>query len=40
MVTLQLNELPAGTPVAVAIWNGDQQDRDGRKYFSVWYKTQ
>ncbi len=40
MVTLELPEFAAGTPLAVAIWNGDQQDRDGRKYFSVWYKTQ
>jgi DMSO reductase family type II enzyme heme b subunit len=39
-VTLQLPELPSGTPIAVAVWNGEQQDRDGRKYFSVWYKTQ
>jgi len=35
-VTMQLPDLPPGTPVAVAIWNGSQQDRDGRKYFSVW----
>ena len=39
-VTLQLPELRAGTPLALAVWNGEQQDRDGRKYFSVWYKTQ
>jgi hypothetical protein len=39
-VTLELPELPVGTPLAVAIWNGSQQDRDGRKYFSVWYKTE
>lgn len=35
-VIMQLPDLPAGTPVAVAIWNGSQQDRDGRKYFSIW----
>jgi hypothetical protein len=35
-VTLQLPDLPAGTPVAFAVWNGNQKDRDGRKYFSVW----
>ena len=39
-VTLQLPELSAGTPIAVAVWNGEQQDRDGRKYFSVWYRIQ
>jgi hypothetical protein len=35
-VTLELPDLPAGTPVAFAVWNGSQKDRDGRKYFSVW----
>jgi len=35
-VILELPNLPAGTPIAFAIWNGGQKDRDGRKYFSVW----
>ncbi|HXY10927.1 MAG TPA: ethylbenzene dehydrogenase-related protein [Terriglobales bacterium] len=35
-VTLVLPNLAAGTPVAFAVWNGSQKDRDGRKYFSVW----
>jgi len=35
-VTFELPDLPSGTPVAFAVWNGSQQDRDGRKYFSVW----
>jgi hypothetical protein len=35
-VTLELPDLPAGTTVAFAVWNGSQKDRDGRKYFSVW----
>ena len=35
-VTLDLPDLPAGTPVAFAVWNGSQKDRDGRKYFTVW----
>ena len=35
-VTLELPNLAAGTPVAFAVWNGSQKDRDGRKYFSVW----
>ena len=39
-VTLQIADLKAGTPFAVAIWNGSQQDRDGRKYFTIWYRTQ
>jgi DMSO reductase family type II enzyme heme b subunit len=39
-VTLQIPTLKAGTPFAVAIWNGSQQDRDGRKYFTIWYRAQ
>ena len=35
-VTFELPDLPAGTTVAFAVWNGAQKDRDGRKYFSVW----
>lgn len=40
IVTMQIPGLQAGTPFAVAIWNGSQQDRDGRKYFSIWYPAQ
>ncbi len=36
VVIFELPDLPAGTPVAFAVWNGSQKDRDGRKYFSVW----
>jgi hypothetical protein len=36
-VSFELSELPRGTPLAFAVWNGSQQDRDGRKYFSVWH---
>jgi hypothetical protein len=39
-VALELPDLPAGTPLAFAIWNGSQKDRDGRKYFSVWQELQ
>jgi hypothetical protein len=39
-VTMQIPDLQAGTPFAVAIWNGSQQDRDGRKYFTIWYRAQ
>jgi len=35
-VTLELPDLPKGTTVAFAVWNGSQKDRDGRKYFTVW----
>jgi hypothetical protein len=36
-VVFELPIVPAGTPLAFAIWNGSQQDRDGRKYFSIWH---
>lgn len=35
-VIFALPDLPTGTTVAFAVWNGSQKDRDGRKYFSVW----
>lgn len=35
-VIFELPDLPPGTTVAFAVWNGSQKDRDGRKYFSVW----
>jgi len=37
-VAMQLPALPEGTPLAIAVWNGAQQDRDGRKYFTIWYR--
>src|SRR5271157_849181 len=40
VVTFEMADQPAGTPLAFAIWNGSQQDRDGRKYFSVWYTVE
>ena len=39
-VTMQVADLKTGTPFAVAVWNGSQQDRDGRKYFTIWYRAQ
>lgn len=39
-VVLQIPELQPGASFAVAIWNGAQQDRDGRKYFTIWYQAQ
>jgi complex iron-sulfur molybdoenzyme family reductase subunit gamma len=35
-VVFELPGLPVGTPLAFALWNGSQKDRDGRKYFTVW----
>ena len=40
IVTMQISDLQAGAPFAVAVWNGSQQDRDGRKYFTIWYRAQ
>ena len=37
---LELPSMPEGAPIAVAVWNGQQQDRDGRKYFSIWHRMQ
>lgn len=39
VVTMELPELAPGMPYSIAIWNGRQQDRDGRKYFSIWQRT-
>lgn len=39
-VTLELQDVSAGIPLAFAIWNGSQQDRDGRKYFTTWLKLE
>lgn len=40
LVTMEMSDLAAGMPLAFAVWNGNQQDRDGRKYFSVWHWLQ
>jgi hypothetical protein len=36
-VTLELPATPAGYPLAFALWDGHSGDRDGLKFFSVWY---
>ncbi len=36
-VTIELPSVPGDAPLAFAVWNGSQSDRDGRKYFSVWH---
>jgi hypothetical protein len=36
-LTLELPDLPDGYPVAFAIWDGQFGDRDGLKFFSIWY---
>jgi hypothetical protein len=37
-LTMELPDKPSGMPLAFAIWNGRQQDRDGRKYFTTWLR--
>jgi len=37
LLTLALPDLPKGYPVAFAFWDGQFGDRDGLKFFSVWY---
>lgn len=37
-VVMELGNIPSGMPLAFAVWNGSQQDRDGRKYFTTWLK--
>lgn len=39
-LAVELPDIPAGVPLAFAVWNGSEQDRDGRKAFSVWYRLQ
>jgi hypothetical protein len=39
-VTFELPEPAAGCPLAFAVWDGQTDDRDGRKFFSVWYALQ
>lgn len=35
-----LPPLPEQTPVALALWDGAKEHRDGRKYFSLWYEVE
>jgi hypothetical protein len=39
-LAMELGDVPTGMPLAFAIWNGSQQDRDGRKYFTTWLKLE
>jgi hypothetical protein len=36
-LTLEVPDQPEGYPVAFAVWDGQYGDRDGLKFFSVWY---
>jgi hypothetical protein len=39
-LALEVQDVPAGFPLAFAVWNGSQQDRDGRKYFTTWLELE
>jgi hypothetical protein len=34
---LELPDMPMGYPLAFALWDGEFGDRDGLKFFSIWY---
>jgi len=36
-LTMELPEQPDGVPIAFALWDGASDDRDGLKFFSIWY---
>jgi hypothetical protein len=36
-LVMQLPDVPDGYPLAFAVWDGAIQDRDGLKWFSIWY---
>jgi DMSO reductase family type II enzyme heme b subunit len=36
-LTLELPEQLDGCPLAFAVWDGEAGDRDGLKWFSIWY---
>lgn len=39
-VTMVLPNVTPGTPVCFAIWDGAREQRDGIKYFSLWYEVE
>lgn len=39
-VTMVLPNLTSGTPVCFAVWDGAREQRDGIKYFSLWYEVE
>ncbi len=36
-LVLEVPDQAEGTPVAFAVWDGEAGDRDGLKWFSIWY---
>lgn len=39
-VAFLVKDLPSGTPIAFAIWDGAKGHRDGVKYYSAWYEVE
>lgn len=39
-LVLELPDVPPGTPIAFAIWDGARGHRNGLKYFSLWYEVE
>ncbi|MFN4260203.1 MAG: hypothetical protein ACK4RK_12975 [Gemmataceae bacterium] len=37
VLALEITDVPDGYPFAVALWDGQFQDRDGLKFYSIWY---
>jgi DMSO reductase family type II enzyme heme b subunit len=37
LLTMDLALPPDGSPLALALWDGATNDRDGLKFFSIWY---
>ena len=37
VAVFELPAFPAGTPLCFAVWDGDRGQRDGLKYYSLWY---
>lgn len=39
-VVIRIADLPARTPICFALWDGEKLQRDGLKYFSLWYEVE
>lgn len=38
-VVFQVPDVPAGTPISIALWDGGREHRDGLKFFTPWYEV-
>ncbi|MFH1279235.1 MAG: hypothetical protein ABIK65_12750 [Candidatus Eisenbacteria bacterium] len=39
VVVVRIPDVPPGTPISVAFWDGGRDHRDGLKFFSPWYEV-